>query len=198
MNDARADLRLGEAFLGVLVRPRATFARLAEEPNARAGASAIALLGFAWSVLSILLFVAGHAAPVVLLPIAPEDYYLAQGILVLPILTALWWLHSEVVHAIARRLRGTGTEGGTRAALGFAYAAPMLIHVLAELSAYLAAGLEGLRVVARVSLPLAALYVWALSAVAVRASHRVGIVAAIGASFTGLVLQALLGALVLR
>ncbi len=43
-----ADLRLGAAFAGVLLRPGATLRALARETSARAGASAVALLGVFW------------------------------------------------------------------------------------------------------------------------------------------------------
>lgn len=193
-----ADHRLGANVLGVLFRPRHTLAALSAQASARPGASAIALLGVFWTALSLLLWNGGHAPRAVLLPIPAEHYYLAQGFFVLPLLTGLWWVHAEIAHRLARAAGGTGEEAGTRAALGFAYAAPMLLHVLAELGAYLALGFEGLSLVARASMPIAALWVWILSAAALRIGHRVSTPAAIGAAFAGLVVQAALGALVLR
>lgn len=194
-----ADLRLGAAFAGVLLRPGATLRALARETSARSGASAIALLGVFWSALLALLFAGGHAPSFVLLPIPPDLYYLAQALVMLPVLTALWWLSSEIAHRLARAAGGSGEEAGTRAALGFAYAAPMLVfHVLPELAAYLAGGFEAMALVGRFSLGLASLAVWALSAAALRVAHGVGLGVAALASFAGLLAQALVGALVVR
>ena len=194
----RADRNLLATLLGALVRPRATFLSLADEPNARAGASAVAVLGVFWALLSAYLWSVGHAPPFVLVPIARGDWFLVQALLMLPLLTALWWLFSELSHAIARRLGGVGTEAGTRAALGFAYAAPLLVHVLFELGAALGYGLPGLRFVARISLPAAALGVAALSTIALQAVHAISRGRALGAALAGLGLSTALGSLVLR
>lgn len=193
-----ADHELGAHLIGVLVRPRSTFAALTAQSTARPGASAIALLGIFWTALSVLLWNAGRAPRFVLLPIDPELYYLVQGVFVLPLVTALWWVHSEIAHRICRAAGGEGSEPGVRAALGFAYAAPMLIHVLVELGVYFALGFEGLSLVARFSLPAASLWVWILSSLALRVAHHVSVPVAVGASFAGLFVQAAIGALVLR
>jgi hypothetical protein len=197
--DAHADQRLAASFVAVLLRPGSALSSLARDPSARSGASAIALLGIAWSALLILLWSGGHAPSFVLLPIAPESYYVLQALVMLPLLTGLWWIHSEVAHRLCRAAGGSGDEGGVRTALGFAYAAPMLVvHVLPELVAYAAGGWTLMAMVGRVSLPLASLWVWALSAAALRVAHRVSLPVAIGASLAGLVLQAIAGGLVIR
>lgn len=193
-----ADTRLAASLIGALLSPRATFAGLAREPSARPGASAIALLALFWSVLLVWLWSAGHAPAFVLLPIPADLYYLAQALLMLPVLTGLWWVHAELSHRIAAKAGGEGDEPGVRAALGFAYAAPMIVHVLAELAAYLAGGIDALRVAARISLPAASLWVWVLSALALRVAHRVSWPVSVGAAFAGLLVQALLGGLILR
>lgn len=197
--DAHADQRLAASFVAVLLRPGSALSSLARDPSARSGASAIALLGIAWSALLILLWSGGHAPSFVLLPVAPESYYVLQALVMLPLLTGLWWIHSEVAHRLCRAAGGSGDEGGVRTALGFAYAAPMLVaHVLPELVAYAAGGWTLMAMVGRVSLPLASLWVWALSAAALRVAHRVSLPVAIGASLAGLVLQAIAGGLVIR
>jgi hypothetical protein len=199
VDHAHADQRLGAHFAGVLVRPARTLALLARNPSARSGASAIALLGISWTTLLMLLWTGGHAPSFVLLPIPRADYYLVQALTTLPILTGLWWLSSEIAHRIARAAGGTGGEGGVRTALGFAYAAPMLVaHIVPELAAYLAGGFRTMALVGRASLPIAALWVWALSAAALRVAHGVRVSVAIAASFAGLFVQAMAGALVLR
>src|SRR5690606_11366303 len=194
-----ADLRLGAHVAGVLLSPRPTLRALASEASARSGASAVALLGLAWSVLLALLWSGGHAPSFVLVPIPRDLYYLAQAVLMLPLLTALWWLSSEIAHRICRAAGGTGTEGGTRAALGFAYAAPMLAaHVVPELVAFVAGGFEAMATVGRVTLGLASLWVWALSAAALRIAHGARVRTAVLASFAGLLAQALAGAVIIR
>ena len=193
-----ADGRLGEHLLGTLLRPRATFEALGHEESARAGASAIAVLGIPWGILCVLLWSAGVAPPFVLLPIPGDLYYLVQALLTLPILTGLWWIFGEIAHRLCRAAGGEGEEPGVRAALGFGYAAPMLLHVGTELGAFTLGGAAALRLVAPLSLPAASLLAWALCALALRVTHRVSVPVAIGASFVGLLVQATAGALVLR
>ena len=189
-----ADEHLLDTLFGTLLRPRRTFAALREQTSARSGASAIASLGMLWGLLCFLLWSSGRSPHAILLPIAPRHYYLLQGLIMLPVLTALWWLFSEVSH----RLAGDGPEAGTRAALGFAYAVPMTLHVGVEMLAYLLLGFERLALVAMISLPLASLWVWGLSALALRELHRTTWPRAIGAAFAGLAVQAAAGSLLLR
>lgn len=192
------DHRLAATFLGLFTRPRRTFAALAVLDTASPGASAVALLGIVWGMLCLLLWNGGHEPHFLLVPVPPGQWYLVQGLLSLPLLTALWWLFSEASHRLARAAGGTGSEPGVRAALGFAYAGPMLLHIGAETMAFLAAGMPGLSATARISMPLAALGVWVLSSLALMETHRVRAPAAAGAAFVGLLVQALVGALVLR
>lgn len=195
----RADQRLGPNFLGVLFGPGRTLPLLAQDPSARSGAAAMALLGIGWTTLLLLLWAGGHGPSFSLLPIARNDYYLVQALFMLPLLTALWWIHAEIAHRICRAAGGVGPASGVRTALGFAYAAPMLFaHVLPELAAYLSAGFDAMALVGRFSLGLAALWVWALSAAALRVAHGVGLGVAVGASFAGLLVQAILGGVFLR
>lgn len=187
-----------ETLLGTLARPRRTFARLREAPTTRSGAAAVALTGMGWGALSLLLWSAGRPARFVLLPVGGHDWYLIQGVLMLPVLTILWWVFASVAHRLARALGGEGPREGTFAALGFAYALPLGLHVGAEMTAYLFFGFEALGMVARVSMPVAALWVWALSAGALRVIHRIGVARAVAASLAGLLVQLVLGAPVLR
>lgn len=198
-DDGQADYRLGAHIVGVLVTPAATLRALSAQPTHRPGGSAVALLAIGWSVLLLLLWSGGHGPSVVLLPIERESYYLLQGLVMMPLLTGLWWLSSEIAHRLAVRADGQGSEAGTRSALGFAYAAPMLIaHVLPELVAYLVGGFETMALVGRITLGLASLWVWALSAAALRIAHGVRVPVAIGASFVGLFVQALAGGVIIR
>lgn len=190
-----ADHQLVDHFFGMLVRPRRTLEALVVQRSARPGASAIAVLGMFWGLLSLLLWSSGRAPHAILVPVEPRQYYLWQGLLMLPILTGLWWLFTEISHRLAA---GEGKEPGVRTALGFAYALPMLVHVGVEMLAYLLLGFDRLAEVARISLPLAALWTWALSSLALKVGHRCSSPRAVGAAFAGLLVQALAGGLVLR
>ncbi len=198
-DDGQADYRLSAHVLGVLVSPASTLRALVAQPTHRHGGSAVALLAIGWTALLLALWAGGHGPSVVLLPIPRASYYLLQGLVMMPLLTGLWWLSSEVAHRLATRAGGTGTEAGTRSALGFAYAAPMLVaHVMPELAAYLLGDFAAMALVGRFTLGLASLWVWALSAAALRIGHRVSVPVALGASFAGLFVQALAGGVVIR
>ncbi|MCA9605962.1 MAG: hypothetical protein KC619_10230 [Myxococcales bacterium] len=188
------DPALLDTLLGTLTRPARTFLELAELRSSKHGAAAIALLGTFWGLLSFLLWSSGRPPHAIWLPVDPRQYYLWQGLLMLPLLTGLWWIFSEIAH----RLAGPGPEAGTRNALGFAYAVPMLVHVAAEMIVYLVVGLDRLPLIAAISLPLASLWVWVLAALALRVLHRASWPRAFAASFVGLFVQAAAGALVLR
>src|SRR5688500_8327961 len=175
-----ADGALGAHVLGILFWPARTLRALSKQTSSTPGASAVALLGIFWTILLILLWNGGERPSFVLLPIPRDSYYLIQGLVMTPLITALFWLHSEIAHRLATWRGGKGTEPGARSALGFSYAAPMLFaHVLPELFAYLMGGFETMSLVGRFTLPIAALWVWALSTAALRVVHGVGIVTAI-------------------
>ena len=187
------DVPLARALFGTLIRPRSTFASMAACTSSRSGGAAVAVLGMLWGLLCLLLWSSHRAPHAVLLPIAPENYYLLQGLFMLPILTGLWWVFSEITH----RLAGGGLESPVRTALGFAYAAPMSLHVSAELLAHLLLP-DRLALVAAITLPLASLAVWALSALAVHTLLGTRWPRAIASAGAGLFVQALAGGLVLR
>ncbi len=187
-----------ETLLGALVRPARTFQGLRDAPSARGGAGAVALTAMGWGGLSLLLWAAGREARFVLVPLSGHDYYLVQGVVMLPLLTILWWVFAAVAHAVASRLGGQGPRPGTLTALGFAYALPLGLHVGAELVAYLFFGFEALARVARVSMPLAALWVAALSVVALKVLHGLSAPRATAAALVGLLAQLALGAPLLR
>lgn len=188
------DPALLDTLMGTLTRPARTFLGLAESRSSKHGAAAVALLGMFWGLLSFLLWSSGRPPHGIWLSVDPQQYYLWQGLLMLPVLTALWWIFSEIAH----RLAGPGPEAGTRNALGFAYAVPMLVHVAVEMTVYLLVGWDRLPIAAAISLPAASLWVWALAALALRVLHRASWPRAIAASFLGLAVQAAAGALVLR
>ena len=187
-----------ETLWGTFARPWLTFALLSDAPSTRSGAAAVALTGIGWGALSLLLWSSGRAARFVLLPLDGHDFYLVQGVLMLPLLTVLWWVMASVSFALAKRLGGEGQRDGVFAALGFAYALPLGLHVGAEMTAYLLFGFEALGKVARVSMPLAALWVWVLCAGALRVQLGLTTSRAVLASFAGLLAQLLLGAPILR
>ncbi|MGE0789059.1 MAG: YIP1 family protein [Sandaracinaceae bacterium] len=197
MNEASEPELVG-AWLGALVRPRATFQELASAPSGRAGLGAVTLTGMSWGAFTLILWAAGREARFTLLPIDGHDYYLLQGVLMLPLLSGLYWVFATVAHRLALRWGGHGSEAGTRAALGFAYGVPLALHVAAELFAYLFVGPDAMSWVARVSMPLASIYALALSTLALIVVHGLPRGRAAAAALLGLLAQLALGALVLR
>lgn len=187
-----------ETLLGTLARPRRTFESLRAAPSTRSGAAAVALSGIGWGALSLLLWIGRFPARAVWLPVDPTDWYLIQGVVMLPLLTVLWWVMATVACFVAARLGGAGPKRGTFAALGFAYALPLGLHVGAELTAYLLVGFEALGFVARISGPVAALWVWVLCALALKSLQGLSTPKAVLAAFAGLVAQLILGAPLLR
>lgn len=197
MSAPAIDPPLGTSMLRVLVRPDRALPELTTA-SARLGAAAVALCGLLWTVLLLLLFFDHRAPSVTLVPIPRDLYYMVQGLLTTPILTALWWILCEVAHRLCKALGGQGERSAVAATLGFAYALPLTAHVLAETVAFFGFGFAALASVARLSLPIAALWTWALASLALRAAHRVSWPRAIGSALAGLVVQALLGGIVLR
>jgi hypothetical protein len=149
--------------------------------------------------LSWLLASRGHAPSRIWLPIAPDRYYLAQALFVLPLLWLQWRLCVRVSHGIARRLGGTGTLKAAANALGVALAGPLIaLLLLPDLLAFLLFGFSALGPLIRVSAPVAALATLGLATAALQRSHGLPRVKALLAASAGVLAQSLLGAGLLR
>lgn len=193
------DPPLGATLGRVLLRPHLALPELVESPRARVGAAAMAQLGLIWSVLLLFLWINGEQPSGPLFaPIPRAQYYMWQGVLTTPAVTALWWIASEIAHRLGRALGGQGSRPGMGAALGFALAVPLLVHVLYELATYLVLGFRALAYDAKVALPLAALWCWVLTAIAVHAGQRLRWVTAIWVALVSLLVPGALAALLLR
>jgi hypothetical protein len=162
----------------------------------RAIASVVAL-GAAHALLSALLGLQGIAARAVLLPIAIDRYYLAQAVFVGPLDALLAWLFART----ALRLAGLGevARRDTLPQLVTVYASCLLaLFVVPDLVVYLVAGHGALARAMRFYAPLVPLAMVAATTWTLRRRYDVGVARAASASLVGLVLQALVGAVVLR
>ena len=178
---------------------RAHLGHLAERERVGLGAAWVLALGVLHALFCLLLDAGGHAPSRVLLPIPRERYYLAQAAFVLPLYLGLWLLAGLSAHSLARALGGRGKLRGTLAAMGPAYAAPLIVaFVLPDLLLFALLGFEALGRAMRVYAPLAALLALAACALAVEAGARVEKGRAALAAFGGLLLQALVGGAFLR
>ena len=156
-------------------------------------------LGLAWSVLSAILWADGAPARAVLLPVEPRAYYGAQAIFVGPWLALLGSLFALVAGAVARALGGVATLRATWSSLVPVWALPLLLlFVVPDLVVVLALGREHLPRAMRFYAPLAPIVITVLATRRLRALHVVTTPRAITAVLVGLVVQAVVGALLLR
>jgi hypothetical protein len=173
------------------------FQRLVATGSCRAGAVAVALAGFGWALLCLVLHRAGHAPSVTLLPIEP--YYLAQAAFVVPLLFVLWGLCSVVAQRVARALGGSGSGMATANVLGVALAAPLLVlFILPDAVAYRALGFEALATLVRFTAPLSLAATLWLATLALRSAHSLSTPRSFVAGAAGVIAQAALGGILLR
>ncbi len=164
------------------------------------GAAAPLALGIAWATLMALLAAGGHRPSAAHgLPVSADRYYGVAAFYLAPLCVALWWLLAAVTHRAARRLGGHADAAALRAALGPAWALPLLLAlVLPDLVVYLAAGHAALGRALPYYAPLAVL---ACAAACTRATARVtglGAGRAFAAAAAGLLAHALPAASLIR
>lgn len=106
------------------------------------GVAAPLALGVAWASLMALLAAGGHRPSAAHgLPVSADRYYGVAAMYLAPLCVGLWWWLSAVTHRAARRLGGHGEAADLRAALGPAWALPLLLGlVVPDLAVYLIAG----------------------------------------------------------
>jgi hypothetical protein len=182
----------------MLFAPTAIADEIRAAPRARDGAYAVALLGCLWSAFSLWLHLGGHAPSFVLLPIPKERYYLAQAVFVVPLTLALWWLMSTIAAALAGA-RDQRRRAATFAALGYAYAAPLIFgFLLVDVVIFQAAGFAALGRYIRFYAPIAPLWALIAGTIAVRRALEIGTGRAFAACAAAMLVQALVGAPFLR
>lgn len=160
---------------------------------------ALVALGVAWSALSAILWLDGAEARAVIVPLAPRAYYGAQALFVGPWLALLATTFALVAGALARALGGTATLRATWTALVPVWALPLLaLFVLPDLVVVLALGREHLPRMMRYYAPLAPLVIGILATRRLRRLHAVSWVRAVASVAIALVVQAVVGALLLR
>lgn len=162
------------------------------------GLASVVFAGAAWALLSVHLYLDGHAPAWVLPPLRAETYYRAQAWFVAPLLVLLWLVLSWVAYRLSGGRR-TGPFRLLAGWLGVAYALALLVCFLGpEWLVYGGLGIDGLRAVVRYTGPLLALGAWALTTVVLRLVRGVSLLRAVGVAWGALLAQALLGALWIR
>lgn len=191
--------RAASLALGMVVAPGRTLDRIAGAPVLGAAVLVVVSTALLWSALCVVLWSGGHSPSRPLVPIAPQSYYLAQALWLVPAVVVGWTIVGGTCHGLARRLGGSGTLRSTFACAGFAYAVPLAcLLVVPDLVAYLLFGFGALGKVVRVSGLLLVGAEWALCARAVMAAHGLAPGRAVPIALLGLVAQAVVIGPILR
>jgi len=126
----------GAYYGGCLLRPRATFDVLAEDPRRlRLGVRALALTAALYTAVYVFLDLGG-AHPTSFepwLPIAAEHYYRYDRFMLAPSMFLAWLMAAGLVQVLTRPLGGGGSFSDTLALLGFAIAIPSLASLAHDL-----------------------------------------------------------------
>ncbi|MEW6142527.1 MAG: hypothetical protein AB1597_05130 [Chloroflexota bacterium] len=105
-----------------MVRPRATFARLLNDPcRLSHGLAALLLIGVLYTLTVAGLAIAGARPtfpPFITIP--PPVYYFWETFFCIPVFLTGWLVASAIVYLTARALRASGGFNETAALLGFA------------------------------------------------------------------------------
>ncbi len=152
----------------------------------------LVVLGLCWAALLGLLAAGGHQPSFTkLLPVAPERYYAVAAVYVLPLVVVLAHLFAWVARAAAavQLQLSELTRTWARAVAG--------LFVVPDLLVYLVAGQGALGIVVRVTAPVTALAIVALTTRALRdAGASTG--RAVGATLLALLVHAIPAGLLLR
>lgn len=152
----------------------------------------------AWATLSWRLYRDGVVARAVLLPVEPSSYYAVQAVLVGPLLLLLAALFAAVAHRLTVQSYGPPLRV-TFDALAPVYAGSLLVcYLLPDWAAYLHGGRQGMAAAMRYYAPLTPLLIVLGSASRLSLLHGVSQGRAVVAALAGLVVQALVGAPLLR
>ena len=155
----------------------------------------VAAEGAAHGALCLWLYADGQAPSFVGWPVAPERYYLLQGLTLPLLMPALWW----IAYRVTARLAGVD-PGRLAAPLSRALALPTLVLlVIPDVVAYAIGGMAALTLAARAVGPLLLL---GLIAASVRATRRalpeLRAARAALSALAGLLTALVLGGLVIR
>lgn len=181
-----------ERVVGVLLRPRATFARLAAHPRPWFALACALVLGLFWSGLAAGLAAQGHAPSMTRgLPVAPERYYATAALYLTPLWIGLTLLTAATAHCAARALGGRGRWAASLSTVGPAYALPLMaLWLLPDVLTWLIAGHDALGATVRIAAPAAALMVTVRVVQAVRAAHGLGLGRGLAAALVAALAQA--------
>lgn len=155
--------------------------------------SAPALAGLVWTLLCAVLWRDGHQPHAGPLGVQIQNWYLIQGVITPVLIPLLAWIHTETT----ARLIPTTTASVHQ--LTRAYAVALTVALLGpELLAYALGGFALLSAIAPVCGLLVVISAWASAAFVVRRQGDASWPTAITRVLPGLVLQAAVGAMVLR
>ena len=193
MSEARKWDSISATVGGVLRRPRPTFNLAVQEGRIAPGLTAVAGAGLAWAGFCALLWSRGHAPSFTGNPIPAADYYGFQALFITPLLLLGWLLLSGAAHGTARLLGGRGSWSSTSAVTGLSYGLPILLaFVVPDLVAYVFGGFEALAPVLRLSAPACALWMLALTSLALQAAHGLTGPRSLVAAVAGILAQGVL------
>jgi hypothetical protein len=166
--------------------------------GARLALPSIGVLGIVYAAFSLILYRAGIVPRAVWLPIAPERYYLAQALFVLPLLAVSSLLFAALAWALSGARRAASLSQAFQV-LSVIWALPvLLLFLLPDIAVYFVAGHAALAPAMRFYGPLAPLAIVVSSTLALRRAFSVPVPRALAAVLAALLAQAAFSALALR
>ncbi len=113
---------------GMIVRPVPTLKQVASEPSLSYPFAAYFLFGLLYGLFALVGYFSGHTAAGVLVNfISAKDYYLWEGLFMIPITMQIYLLFAALAHLFARLLGGKGSFEATLSVLGFTYSIPLIV-----------------------------------------------------------------------
>jgi hypothetical protein len=113
---------------GAIIRPVPTLKQIAWEPSLAYPFAAYFLFGLLYGLFALVGYFSGHAAAGILVNfISAKDYYLWEGLLMIPITMQIYLLFAALAHLFARLLGGKGSFEATLSVLGFTYSIPLIV-----------------------------------------------------------------------
>ena len=168
--------------------------------NSSRGSRAVLANALAWAAFLLYLGGSGHApSGKLLLPIPAAHYYLWEAGFVVPVHLAMYWVLTQVCHALASRAGGNAPRETTASTAGLAMAVPSaLAWLLPDVVVVATAGFEALPGAMRWYVPVSMLATFVLLARGLRSDHRLSWGQASAISAVGLLAHAAVGSPFLR
>lgn len=113
---------------GIVFKPSRTLKQLASEPSLSYAFAAYFLFGLLYGLFSLVVYFAGHTPVGILVNFIPaKDYYLWEGLFMIPVTMQIYLLFAALAHLFARLLGGKGSFEATLSVLGFTYSIPLIV-----------------------------------------------------------------------